>query len=419
MKKKLVFFTALLFANNIFAQTTDTVTVNTDTAAVIKKQKKVNLFIVPALASNPTAGFMYGIAGVASTRLGPVETTQISDAMLAIIYTTKNQSINLFKTNVFLKNDSWNLKGDWRLFLSSQPTYGLGTGPQSAKPVGTTGIEYAPGLYGNAIKGEQMMSFNLIRFHDNALRRIGDTRFFTGLGYQLDYYFKIEDNLLDTTLLTPTITSHYAYSIEEGFNPNHNTLSGITVNALYDSRDNTVFPVHGQYAYASWRLNPEFTGSDKNSSILWLEYRNYFNLSKTRPRHLIGLWTYASMVTSGKVPYMDLPALGWDQFGKSGRGYGQGRFRGKQIIYGELEYRVPLPAIIKKYPDLLGAVVFVNGTTANNTAANINLFTYVEPGYGLGLRIMTSTKTKANITLDYAWGKYGSRGFYFNFNETF
>lgn len=147
------------------AQTTDTLTVvKQDTAATIKKEKKVNMFVVPALASNPSAGFMYGIAGIASTRLGPLTTTQLSDAMVAIIFTTKNQSINLFKSNVFLKDDSWNLKGDWRLFFSSQKTYGLGTGPQSAKPVGSTGIEYEPGLYSNPIYGEQMLEFSFIRF---------------------------------------------------------------------------------------------------------------------------------------------------------------------------------------------------------------------------------------------------------------
>jgi len=31
--------------------------------------------------------------------------------------------------------------GDWRFFITSQPTFGLGTGPQSAKLLGT-GIEY-------------------------------------------------------------------------------------------------------------------------------------------------------------------------------------------------------------------------------------------------------------------------------------
>ncbi len=57
---------------------------------------------------------------------------------------------------------------------------------------------------------------------------------------------------------------------------------------------------------------------------------------------MIGFWTYGWFVTSGDVPYMDLPAVGWDQFGRSGRAYTQGRFRGEDMWYGEAEYRFPL-----------------------------------------------------------------------------
>ena len=413
-----------------WSQSDTTAQSGSENAKPKKKDKKVNAFIVPALASNPTAGFMYGISGIVNSRLGPAETTQLSDGMVAIIYTTKKQSMNLIKTNVFLKNDSWNLKGDWRLFFSSQPTFGLGTGPQSAKLV-SSGIEISEGVFSKPVPDEQMMEFSYIRFHEAAMKRLGNTRFFAGLGLHYDYHYDISDHLLDLNDTNPSITSHYAYSKEMGFNPEKYTLFGLSLNGLYDNRDNPVNPYHGRYAYVSWRFNPEFMGSDKNSSILWLEYRDYFNLSKKRPRHMIAMWTYASLVTGGKVPYMDLPALGWDQFGKSGRGYLQGRFRGKELIYGELEYRVPLPAIIKKNPDLFGAVAFVNATTAsnnfnfstNNTQVNgyneIKLFDYINPGYGIGLRVMVMKKSRANLTLDYAWGDYGSQGFYFNFNETF
>lgn len=39
---------------------------------------------------------------------------------------------------------------------------------------------------------------------------------------------------------------------------------------------------------------------------------------------MIALLTYASIIPGGEVSYMDLPALGCDQFGKSGRGNTQG-----------------------------------------------------------------------------------------------
>ncbi|WP_276371924.1 BamA/TamA family outer membrane protein [Chryseolinea sp. H1M3-3] len=149
--------------------------------------------------------------------------------------------------------------------------------------------------------------------------------------------------------------------------------------------------------------------------MLWLEYRDYLHLSKNRPRHLVGFWTYGWFVTSGKVPYLDLPALGWDQFGRSGRAYTQGRFRGQNLIYNELEYRVPL----QKVKDTWGMVVFVNGTTASNTDANIKLFDYYDVGYGAGLRVMINKKSRVNLSIDYAFGHYGAQGFYLGLNEVF
>ena len=87
-------------------------------------------------------------------------------------------------------------------------------------------------------------------------------------------------------------------------------------------------------------------------------------------------------------------------------------------MYGEVEYRVRLLGT-KKNPDFFGAVGFLNLTTASNTDAEIGLFDYVEPGYGLGLRFMLSQQSRTNITLDYAWGSYGSSGLFLSVNETF
>jgi outer membrane protein assembly factor BamA len=162
-------------------------------------------------------------------------------------------------------------------------------------------------------------------------------------------------------------------------------------------------------------MNPEFLGSDKNSTLLWLEYRDYLHLSKSRPRHLIGFWGYGWFVTSGDVPYLDLPAVGWDLFGRSGRAYTQGRFRGHDLIYTEIEYRVPL----QRKKELFGAVAFINGTTATDRDADINLYDYLDVGYGIGLRVMINKKSRASLNIDYAWGKYGEEGFYFGLNEVF
>lgn len=379
-----------------------------------KSEKNLSIIPLPAVAYNPSNGWLLGVAPGASWFMGGPESTSISSGLGTLIYTTKKQFLFTAKTNIFLDGDSWNLMGDWRYFVTSQPTFGLGTGPQSGKPVGT-GIEYEDGLFSSSIPDAQMMDFNYLRFHETVLKRMGDTRYFLGVGYHLDVHSKIKDNLLDLEAEEPVITSHYAYQTISGLPTDKYILSGISLNALLDSRDNAVNPYNGRYAFANIRINPKFLGSTKSSSLLWLEYRDYLHLDQNRPRHLIGLWTYGSFVTSGDVPYLDLPAVGWDQFGRSGRAYTQGRFRGEDLMYGEVEYRFPL----QKTKETFGGVVFVNTTTASNRNADINLFKYLDYGYGAGLRVMINKKSRANLSIDYAFGKYGARGFYFGINEVF
>ncbi|WP_119845231.1 BamA/TamA family outer membrane protein [Reichenbachiella sp. MSK19-1] len=380
-----------------------------------KKDGKLSIIPLPAIASNPTNGWMFGLAPGASWYMGDPETTHISSGLGTIIYTTKKQWIITAKTNMFLANDSWNLLGDWRYFITSQPTYGLGTGPQSAKPTNPGSITYDPSLFSSPIPDEQMMDFHYLRIHETVLKRYQSTRFYFGLGYHLDIHAQIEDRLLDLDSIPPVITSHYAYSRSKDFSPEKYTTSGISLNTLYDSRDNAINPYHGRYAFVNLRVNPAFLGSDQSSSLLWMEYRDYFNLSQKRPRHMIAVWTYGWFVTSGNVPYLDLPAVGWDQFGRSGRAYTQGRFRGEDLVYGEIEYRVPL----QRNKETFGAVVFVNTTTASYRDGDISLFEYLDFGFGTGLRVMINKKSRANLNLDIAWGEGGASGFYFGINEAF
>nr|WP_321452269.1 BamA/TamA family outer membrane protein [uncultured Carboxylicivirga sp.] len=378
------------------------------------EENKVSFIPLPVLAYNPTNGLMYGVAPGATWFMGDKSNTTISSGLGSVIYTTNKQLILTAKTNVFTEGDAWNFLGDWRYFKSSQPNFGLGAGPNSIKAVGS-GFEYDDDMYSAPISSAQMMEFNYFRFHETALKRYKDTRLFLGLGYHLDIHDNIKDNLLDLEAETPVLTSHYLYQTAHGFSTTGYTLSGVSLNVLYDSRDNTTNPYTGRYAFVNLRINPEWLGSDQSSSILWAEYRDYINLDKSRPRHMLAFWTYGWSVTSGNVPYLDLPALGWDQFGKSGRAYTKGRFMGEDLWYGEMEYRFPL----QKNKDTFGGVAFVNATSASNRMNDIGLFEYVDAAAGLGMRVMINKERRTELTFDYAWGQYGAQGFYFGINATF
>ena len=365
--------------------------------AFVPKKGDTYFRVIPVVAANPTFGVLYGVATSLSGYVGDPKTTRLSTSLGTLTYSTKKQLMFTYKSNVYLEADDWILLGDWRYFDTSQSTYGLGTGD-----IDTKFKNFTPSTYPD---DEQNIEFKYIRFHETAFKKIV-TNAYVGVGYHLDMHYDINEKELDPT-------SHQDYSDKRALPKDEYTLSGMSLNMMYDSRDNAANPYKGRYALATYRYNPEFLGSTKTSSNLWLEYRDYFNLSgEETPEHLLAIWTYANIVTSGDSPYMDLPAVGWDQFGRSGRAYTQGRFRGEKVVYAEAEYRAHIW-------NWLGGVVFANSTTASSDDADIELFDSNDYGYGLGLRFMIDKRARTNINLDYAWGKYGESAFYLNLNETF
>ncbi len=374
---------------------------------------KLYLSPLPALSYSPTFGWIFGGAASAGIYFGAPSTTGMSNAMITATYSSKNQLMFTAKSNVYLADNKWFLLGDQRLFFSSQPTYGLGTGPIANSLSSSFEVDGDD----EEIEEGELMEFNLIRLHQTALCQVKPS-FFLGVGYHLDIHFKIKDQLLDLESDPQELTSHYTYSIKHGFNPEKYTTSGISANAVYDSRDNVATPYTGRFAFLSFRAIPKLLGSTKNATSLWLEYRDYFSLSADNPRNVFAVWTYGNFTTSGKLPYMNLPALGWDQMGKSGRAYTQGRFRGFDLCYAEAEWRFPLE-LIKRKPDLLGGVLFANVTTASNRDINEKLFEYFKPAAGVGLRVLIQKQSRAHLAIDYGWGADGSGALFLNMNEYF
>jgi hypothetical protein len=103
-----------------------------------------------------------------------------------------------------------------------------------------------------------------------------------------------------------------------------------------------------------------------------------------------------------------------DQKARSGRGYIQGRYRGEDFIYGEIEYRFP----IIPCSQIMGGVLYVNATTASNRLGDVKLFDYVRPAVGFGFRFMFNKYVRTNINIDFGFG-YKSNGLYFSGTETF
>ncbi|MBS2211983.1 BamA/TamA family outer membrane protein [Carboxylicivirga mesophila] len=365
---------------------------------------------IPALAANPAFGFVYGMAASGSIFLGDPTTTKMSNALMTATYTTKNQLMFTLRGNVYTNENKWMLQGDYRFFDSSQPTFGLGTGAD-----GNTLIPGVSPFGDDELYEGEGMEFNFYRAHQTALRQVKPS-FYLGGGIHYDRFANIDDNMLDVE--NGVYTNHYVYSMKHGFDPTGYSLVGASATALYDTRDNMANPYTGRFANISYKYNADFLGSDQSSSTLWMEYRDYFGVNKEVPRNVIAFWTYANVTTHGNLPYMLMPATAWDQMGRSGRGYAQGRWRGDDMFYAELEYRFRLP-VLAKNPDLFGGVVFANTTSASARDANVKLFDNWAYAFGAGLRIQIQKATRTNLGIDYAWDHNGNGALYLNLTEYF
>ncbi len=383
----------------------------------LPKEDKLMWFAVPILGSNPTLGFFYGLGGTGSIYLGNPETTNISNLNVSIQYTTNKQFISSIKGTVMMPNNSWEMLVDLKYSIFSENTYGLGS--DYSQPIQESWL--IGGVETTGVSGAQPIESNQARVHLTALKAI-TKRIYVGGGYHLDYHYKINDLNLDLDAPEPVITSHYAYSLLYGFDPNSYLSSGISADFLIDDRDHTVNAYEGNFIHASYRFNPKFLGSETDYQMVSIETRLFKPLSKINPRHLLALWGIGQFTLAGDTPYLHLPSSGNDMRNRIGRGYVGGRFRGNSWITAEAEYRFPISK-----SGLLSGVAFGSATTTSRDEITIGteyieklrLFEGIRPAGGAGLRLLLERAGRLNLGMDFAIGQNGSKGFYLVVGETF
>jgi outer membrane protein assembly factor BamA len=367
-----------------------------------------SILLIPIIGSNPATGFMVGVGLQYGFKL-PGDNTRFSMVSGSVQYTTKDQKIFLLKNSIYTKNNKLFLTGDWRYLVFSQATYGLGTN----SPAGGI-LDYQFSLSGQETSDDsltQPLNYNFLRLYQSMSYNVKGS-FYVGFGFRLDAYSKIVDQKLDLTPGAEVITSHYAYNTYYGYSTTNYSSTTLDVNLIYDTRDNMINPYRGQFALLTWR--GQIIDKGQGSHFISAEWRSYHPLSKRNPRHLLAFWLLGDFSPAGEFQYMILPATGYDQRSRSGRGYSQGRFRGNNLMYGEAEYRFP----ISRCGGVWGGVLFVNATTASNPVTKQDLFVSVKPGYGFGLRLMVDKKTRTNLAIDMGFGDKSS-GFYLAATETF
>lgn len=296
------------------------------------------------------------------------ETTKMSEVYFTPTTSFTGQYSFPIQSYIYTKDNKYNFIGDYRFMIYPQFTYGLG---------------------GNSSKDPQSeVHYQQIRFYQFISRKIkGDFRL--GLGFQLDHYQNISE---ESEISGPT-----DFNIYQKGDYSDELSSGIAFQALYDSRKNILNPNQGYYFEADYRINSSMFGSDTDWKSIYIDGRKYYSFSDTRHKVLATRVFYWA-VFDGKPHYLDLPSVGWDRYGKTGRGFTRNRYRSNSLLYLETEYRTDITK-----SGFLGAVFYGNYSSVSNL--DTYRFDNWTPAIGTGLRIKWNKLNDCNLVLDYGISK--------------
>jgi len=179
--------------------------------------------------------------------------------------------------------------------------------------------------------------------------------------------------------------------------------SGLGLVANWDSRDNTFAAASGSFYQVTGLLYRQSFGGDYDYSDIQIDTRHFFEIV---PTQVLAIQAAAEFM-NGTVPFQSLVRFGGQNIL---RGYFDGRYRDKNGMVLQAEYRVPVWWRI-------GLVGFAGVAQVANQVSNFATNRFWFAG-GVGLRFFWNPKERISLRLDYGIGN-NSSGTYVTVTEAF
>lgn len=332
---------------------------------------KARLIAIPFIYYSPETKLAFGGGGVLNFRAGRnKELTRASTIWAFGTLNLAKQFQVVVKPEIYFERNRFFLSGNFRYERTPQNFYGIGNDMPS-----TTEESYTP---------------RIVNF------QVGVKKKFLGhlfAGVQYDFEQMTMEKVEPGGML------------EDGEIPGSRggLFSGFGVSLDWDTRDAVLYPRKGVFFQITADTYGAMTGSDFAFTSLKLDCRGYFLVA---PDQVLALQAYVRS-TAGEVPFHKLAFLGGESLM---RGYYKGRFRDKDILAVQAEYRV---MVTKR----IGVVGFAGLADVFPAFADFKLKT-IKYSLGAGSRYMVNKREGTTLRLDMAWGKR-SFGLYFTAQEAF
>jgi len=229
-------------------------------------------------------------------------------------------------------------------------------------------------------------------------RRLSKKIFF---GVRTQYQY---DNIKDKTVHGGFPTSNLDFATKAG------STFWIGPTFIFDTRNFQNYADKGDYLRAQMLYSPRFFNiSGRTIPQLSIDGRHYKRIGR---RQVLAANLVGQLSLSDNIPYFFLNQLGGSQIM---RGYYTGRFRDRNVIEVQMEYRY------RFLPRIAAAVFAGTGQVYGIQPFDINHF---KPDGGGGLRYFFDLASRSTIRIDYGVGQKISGekrigGFYVSVNEAF
>ena len=327
----------------------------------------------PTLAYSPETRWEIGFSSLYIYSAKRDLLNRLSEVKAFTFYTLENQYGIWLDHMLYTDKNTWFFLG--RARYQSFPLLYFGIGPDSQS------------------ERISLIDGNYSLFRERFLRAVIPSLY---VGLELDYQRLSSVKYKDVT------PNHQQPSV----GANGSTNLGLGLGILYDNIHNALNPRKG--IYSEWvvlNYNRDF-GSDFNFTSYITDNRFYVPVKKNT---VLAAQLYGQF-TLGNAPFNMLSLMGGESLM---RGYYLGRYRDKNLIAGQLEYRI-LPF---KFSKRWGASAFMAAGQVydeNETFQFKNLL----PTGGLGLRFLVFPEKDIYTRIDVAFTEEG-RGIYFFIGEAF
>lgn len=318
---------------------------------------KPRLLLYPVFAYSPETSIEVGLSGLLLYQVKGKEENRLSELQAFTFATLNEQYGAWFEHFLYGDDDKWFFLG--RLRFQRFPLYYYGTGPEAK------------------LKDETILYADYTLIKERVLHLLAPNLF---VGAEIDF-----QQLYNVRFANESRISHS--DLVGGYGTRN---FGIGAGIVYDNRKNALNVRNGAFAELAYLHYDPRMLSEFSFNAVVTDIRLFKEL---RPRQVLAFQA-AGVFMGGEVPFNQLAMLGGESLM---RGYYTGRFRDRNYLAAQIEYRW-LPF---SWSRRFGGAIFASAGTVAHESSNL-LSGRWHPAAGVGVRFRIFPKKDIFLRADFA-----------------